>query len=142
MTSFHESFPNLRDSKYHITSPQDPSYNCIAWAIGRSDLFVWPDKYNQMFWPLLCPREETINAFTNAFRFFGYVPCDDKQQEDGFEKIALYARENIPKHAARQLKNGRWTSKLGPNIDIEHNLLDLEGPEYGCVVMFFRRPTQ
>jgi hypothetical protein len=142
MASFNESFPNLRNSTYQICSPETRDYNCIGWAVGRNDLFMWPDKYNQMFWPLLCPREETIDAFIAAFRFFGYEPCENDHQEEGFDKIALYAQEGKPKHAARQLANGRWTSKLGQNVDIEHDLLDLEGPKYGQVLMFFHRPSQ
>jgi hypothetical protein len=38
----------------------------------------------------------------------------------GREKVALYAVDAVPTHAARQLPNGWWTSKLGPNVDIEH----------------------
>jgi len=139
-TRLFKSFPRLRNSTYRICSPETPAYNCIGWAIGRSDLMMWPDK--QVSWPPLCPLEETIDAFTVAFRNLGYESCKDEQFEQGFEKIALYAKEGKPKHAARQLANERWTSKLGQNVDIEHDLLDLEGPEYGQVVMFFRRPTQ
>ena len=135
-----KSFPRLRNSRFHVCSPETPEYNCIAWAIGRSDLLMWPNK--QSSWPPLCPYEETIEAFRTAFRTLGYEPCDDEQYEQGFEKIALYAKEGKPKHAARQLANGQWTSKLGQNVDIEHNLSDIEGPKYGQVVMFFRRPTQ
>lgn len=42
----------------------------------------------------------------------------------------------IPSHAARQLPNGRWTSKCGQAEDIEHDLRDLEGRLYGkgCVL--------
>ena len=50
------------------------------------------------------------------------------------------SKDNEAKHAAKQLYNGRWTSKVGGNVDIEHDLLDLEGPCYGNVVMYFRRP--
>ena len=133
------SFPRLRNSTYRVCSPETPEYNCIGWAVGRSDLFIWP---KGMFWPPLCPHEETIEAFSAAFRTFGFEHCEEGHYEQGFEKIALYAQEGKPKHAARQLANGQWTSKLGQNIDIEHNLLDLEGSQYGRVVMFFSRPAK
>ena len=45
----------------------------------------------------------------------------------------------IVKHAARQLTSGRWTSKVGQNIDIEHTLAGLEGPFYGEVVRILKR---
>jgi hypothetical protein len=47
----------------------------------------------------------------------------------------------VPKHAARQLPSGRWTSKLGPMEDIEHALHDLTGMAYGSVVLVMKRPV-
>ena len=43
--------------------------------------------------------------------------------------VAIYQSGGLPTHAARQLSDGNWTSKLGPNIDITHSLSGLEGPE-------------
>ncbi len=45
----------------------------------------------------------------------------------------------VPEHAARQLANGRWTSKLGRAEDIEHQLHDLEGEVYGTVALLMKR---
>ena len=59
------------------------------------------------------------------------------------EKIALYAdgATQAPKHAAHQLPDGRWESKLGGGIDIQHDsLAELAGPIYGEVVCFLKRP--
>lgn len=57
--------------------------------------------------------------------------------------------ENEISHVARQLPDGRWTSKLGPDEDIEHNDLHaLEGDVgvyplcYGVVIRFMRRPIR
>ena len=67
--------------------------------------------------------------------------CPGEELEAGFEKIALFVdNRDTPRHAARQLPNGRWTSKLGELEDIEHGLHDLEGAEYGSVVAVMRRP--
>lgn len=41
---------------------------------------------------------------------------------------------------ARQLHNGRSTSKLGNEEDIEHDLRALEGPVSGLVSVVMRRP--
>jgi hypothetical protein len=71
----------------------------------------------------------------------GYLVCDQDQLETGYEKIALFALADLPKHAARQLPSGRWTSKLGPMEDIEHALLDLAGIVYGSVVLVLKRPV-
>ena len=71
---------------------------------------------------------------------YGYQPCDDGGLDPEYEKIAVYARGNETKHAAKQLESGQWTSKLGMGEDITHpDLTSLEGPEYGNVVMFLRR---
>jgi hypothetical protein len=58
----------------------------------------------------------------------------------GFEKIAIYVLDEKPQHAARQLPNGKWTSKLGQYEDIEHNALEgLEGSIYGYVACVMKR---
>lgn len=78
------------------------------------------------------------------FRSYGYELCENGILESGFEKIAVYARDNKPQHAARQLATGLWTSKLGRYQDIEHATPEeLEGDgnrEYGRIVAFMRRP--
>ena len=71
-------------------------------------------------WPAGVTRAETVEAFRDAFAALGYVVCDNDQPEAGYEKIALFALAGAPKHAARQLPGGRWTSKLGIMEDMEH----------------------
>jgi hypothetical protein len=82
----------------------------------------------------------TLEVFREAFARLGYEACDHEDPEPGFEKVALFAREGTPAHAARQLPNGRWTSKLGKREDIEHALHDLTGLVYGSVVLIVKRP--
>ena len=82
---------------------------------------------------------ETVAAFQEAFGSLGFVVCENEDLEVGFEKIALFADDDVPQHAARQLSNGRWTSKLGELEDIEHPLHALEGAEYGKVVLLLSR---
>jgi hypothetical protein len=97
------------------------------------------------FWPPKVPREETVSAFAAAFATIGYSPSDDGAVEIGFEKIALYVdRLGAPTHAARQLSDGRWTSKLGKDIDIAHTGLNDFPPHcsYGIVVAYFKRPVR
>jgi len=136
------SFPNLNGSNYTPTSPVDRQYNCIAWAAGDTGAWWWPDPMGQYFWPVGVPRVETISAYVHAYASYGYVSCEDGSLEVGFEKVAIYALNGVPKHAARQLPSGRWTSKCGQNIDMEHHTLDaLEGPFYGRVIRFLKRPV-
>ncbi len=81
-----------------------------------------------------------MEAFRLMFGTFGFEPCSSEEIEPGFEKIAIFANaQGIPKHAARQLATGRWTSKLGKMEDIQHDLRDIEGELYGAVVLLMKR---
>jgi hypothetical protein len=139
--SVEQFFPNLRLAGYSVTSPSDRVYNCIAWAAGISDDWWWPDPLGVSTWPDSVAREETIGAFVDAFRSLGYVACDNEKLEPGYEKIALYALSGAPKHAARQLPSGLWTSKIGELEDLEHTLDGLVGTWYGQVVQILKKPS-
>jgi hypothetical protein len=97
------------------------------------------------YWPPKVPRKLIVPAFVQAFGTVGYVRCKNGNHEEGFEKIAIYANKAatgkwVPEHAARQSSNGKWTSKMGLDEDIEHQSVnDVCGPEYGKAVCFMRR---
>jgi hypothetical protein len=133
-------FPRLSIGGYQITSAESFRYNCIAWAASKDDRPWWP--HPDGFWPPGVRQEETLEAFEAAFATLGYVRCNDETLEPGFEKIVIYVNTaRVPKHAARQLPNGRWTSKLGQNVDIEHISPDgLSGIHYGSPILIMRRP--
>jgi hypothetical protein len=61
--------------------------------------------------------------------------------EPGFEKVALYAFNFLAyTHAARQIPNGKWTSKLGKMQDIEHDTPeDVAEGVYGEVARIMKR---
>jgi hypothetical protein len=86
---------------------------------------------------------KTLEAFVAALGTRGFSTCATSAVEPGHEKIALYAQEATPTHVARQLRNGWWTSKLGPSFDIEHvDLRAVAGGVYGDPVVFLaRKPT-
>ena len=132
-------FPLLGPDNHEVTSPETPRYNCIAWAAGDERRWWWPDPDGVAYWPVAAPREETIGAFAAAYGTLGYSPCADASIEPGHEKIAVYALGGPPTHAARQLSDGRWSSKLGSSVDIAHSLEALNGPLYGAAGLFLRR---
>jgi hypothetical protein len=141
------TFPQLRSSGYEITSEATDDYNCVAWAAETQKKIWWPDINNQgdIYWPPSVPREETIDAFIKAFQTIGYKDFQslDDSLEDGFQKIAIYALSETPKHVARQLPCGKWTSKIGPEEDIKHNdLQGLSGDKYGKVVRIMKKSIQ
>lgn len=137
--SLEEVFPGLRGKVYQITSPKDLRYKCIAFAAGDNRNWWWPDADGDDTWPAGVARAEPVDAFRHAFATLGYRICEDDRLELGYEKIALFALAGVPKHAARQLASGRWTSKLGPSEDIEHALHDLEGEVYGSGILVMKR---
>jgi hypothetical protein len=81
----------------------------------------------------------TEETFVQLLGLRGYSPCASPAHETGYEKIALFVSDSQVTHAARQLPSGRWTSKCGQNVDIEHDLHDLEGPRYGKVKLLLAR---
>ncbi|SRR6266436_5257554 len=134
-------FPRLAPpATFEITSPRTRAYNCVAWAAGDTQRKWWPDRMNVAYWPRGVPREATLPAFIAAYATLGYEVCASGEIEGGFEKIAIYAKPaGTPAHAARQLPNGKWTSKLGDEEDIEHDLQCLKCMRYGEVRQFMKR---
>jgi hypothetical protein len=93
-----------------------------------------------LYWPENVPRDHKVTSLIMAFESMGYAICADGSLDDGVEKIAIYAADPDYTHAARQLENGKWTSKMGPDERIEHDAPEnLAGGRYGQVVKFMRR---
>ena len=134
-------FPRLKRAPFFLTSPESPHYNCVAWAADDDQNVWWPHLPPLFsYWPPGVPRKEDLQTFIAAFATLGYTVCADGALEPGFEKVALFGdAEGKPKHAAKQLPNGRWTSKLGFAEDIEHIIWGLEGGQYGNVVQYLKR---
>jgi hypothetical protein len=135
-----EAFPILEKDGFDETSPASAKYNCIAWAAGQETDWWWPYQHPDYYWPEGQPHEVTLRAFILVFESLGYQQCENGDLEADFEKIAIYALNGKPTHAARQLRDGRWTSKLGRDIDISHTPSGLEGPAYGQVAVYLKRP--
>lgn len=140
MNPLEMAFPELVVTGYCVTSPATLAYNCLGWAAGEEDRWWWPDAASVSYWPAGVPREETIPAFVAAYATIGFVPSTNSNLEPNVIKVAIYARSGIPTHAARQLPNGNWSSKLGPSEDIEHTLAGLVGSVYGEVAMVLAKP--
>jgi hypothetical protein len=107
------------------------------------DHWWWPDAMGQHYWPPDAPREETLDAFVRAYGLQDYIERTDATVESGKQKVAIFtAGTGKPTHAARQLSDGWWTSKLGQQIDIEHEFLALDGPTYGTVAVVLARSAK
>jgi hypothetical protein len=142
---YDKEFPNLRKRGFTRTSEPD-CFNCIAFAIGDTNHWWWPsddaDPLSRNYWPNDVPDDTLISTFILVFSKHGFVVCDSSSYEPGYTKVALYAIGNNVQHAALQQHNGKWKSKLGLHEDIEHTLDGLEGPEYGKVAAFLKKPAE
>lgn len=152
------SFPLIRCEYTEIeveaerTSDPDSGYNCVAWAFGRNDINWWPSfPGGGWAWPVpFACQGHALNEFENLFAVWGWEPCQSSALESGYDKIALYADgEGSPTHLARMIRPkilsgsvSLWTSKLGPGIDITHELDALEGDHrFGKVYRIYRKPA-
>lgn len=134
-------FPNIKETGYKVTSSATELYNCIAWTIGRDDIWVWPG--SKGIWPTNIKRDNKLSSFVDFYQMFGYYMSENDQKfEIGYEKVAIYIdpkTEGVT-HAAKQTESGKWTSKIGPYVDVEHGTLDsLAGPDYGIVAIMMKR---
>ena len=147
-----ELLPRLRASPFRITSAATGDYNCIGWAL-RDDRRWWsPVDADWAYWPAGLARrglgaDIPVADVARALALEGFAECESAELERDMEKLAIYGDEHGFTHVARQLENGRWTSKLGEQWDIEHELEAVAGREsawpayrYGSVVAFMSRP--
>jgi hypothetical protein len=131
-------FPRLFGNEYRITSKKTRRYNCLAWAIGAADV-CW-DAGPGGFWPDGIPNDGSVLAAVRFFEGFGYTIAANSELEKGVLKIAIYGDDQGYTHAARQLADGRWSSKLGKLQDIEHiKMENLFGRRYGTVVQIMEK---
>jgi hypothetical protein len=131
-----QEFPNCTTAIE--TSQATPKHNCIAYAFGDTTRWWWPKR--PFYWPTAAPSEVTVHAFEQLLAHKGYRESATEQPEDGKHKIALFVTaDGRPTHMASQLKTGRWSSKIGQNVDVEHDLADLFGPQYGGLHKVYER---
>ena len=132
------AFPRLSQDGYEVTSSPTEEYNCIAYAVhddGR-----WWSHFPGYYWP--GTRTPDVSSLLSVMESEGYESCDSPNLEEGFEKVAVFGKSGHWTHAARLKADGKWTSKLGTEEDIEHNTLEsMEGDLYGLVIQILRKKT-
>lgn len=130
----------LREADYELTSDPDGGYNCIAWAAGDNEN-TWDDEDEDSIWPEgAYLRDGSIESLMEAFSSLNFEPCDDGRFENGYEKVVLYRRGKTWTHAAKQLPDGRWSSKCGELDDIAHkHPSDVCCDAYGVLHCYMRR---
>ena len=106
-----EWFPKARriPTSLSISSPIDVGYNCVAWAMDRTDRW-WQPAHPFAYWPSV-DMETSFAAYLRMFEGEGYSACYSAAVEPGYSKIAIYVDQMGGfLHVARQLETGRWTS--------------------------------
>lgn len=144
-------FPKLKDDiQFTISSPEDPNYNCIAWAFHQyNDRWMQPPSGMYIpaldavtWWPDGATPSMDISSLVEAFLCNSFVRCDTWEHENGFVKVALYYNPTNHQwtHASRESRTGKyWLSKLGPRNDIHHGTpFSIEGDYYGKVFCFLK----
>ena len=137
-----EDLPHLAAEGYELTSDPTDEYNCIAYAAGETDRWWSHAEGHDYYWPEHASRSSSIASLIEVFAGLGYEMCGDAEDDPRFRKVALYAdRRGDWTHAAVQLPDGEWGSKLGLYEDISHHTPESLDPYlYGEVHCFMRRP--
>lgn len=134
----HPLFPNSLSEPFEISSPETTAYNCLAWAVHDSE--NWWEPGEGYLWKEGIPEDGSIDSIVRFLQSFGFEIGNSPNIEDTLEKVALFSNgDGYVIHLARQLPNGKWTSKLGASHDVEHSLKSMEGGMYGNVVLVMER---
>ena len=123
-----DEFPNSAKAPFLITSLETDSYNCVAWALSESQVWYEPEE------------DYSLSGVIAFFESYNFEICSSADDEEGFEKIALYSEDGEEfTHVARLLVGKEWTSKLGFSYDVTHSLETLEGGFYGKAYIYMKR---
>lgn len=134
-------FPRL-NGDYQVLEPAGRNYNCVAHTLGITNR--WID-------PVTGPANAPLAPMDRLYGQHGYqrLPALDLTPVPGVQKVVLYATAarngsiSQVTHAALQLPDGTFASKLGPLALIRHGTPQaLVGPAYGAPVAVYARAVR
>ena len=80
-----------------------------------------------------------MDSLKEACAGLGYRQGHKSHVEYGYQRVALYEVEDKCQHAAVQMPNGLWHSKMGHGPVIEHRSPEsLSGGMYGDATVYMR----
>ena len=92
------------------------------------------------YWPV--KNELSIESFELLYTYKGFKKLNylDISYDPNFIKVAIYTKDNIPTHAAIQINDLWWESKIGRLGIIRHDIFEIENVVYGEVTQIYRKP--
>ena len=130
----------LEDDKQFVVNSSDTfSYNCIAWAMGMDDRWVDHQLIPWHWWPSGVQRNNSKQALIDAFAALGFEETTNPSYEQGYEKVALYAKGDEWSHAAKIIDSLKLHSKFGALNDAFHSGGDSLSIRYGYIYAYMRR---
>ena len=117
-------FPNLNVDNVWVLGEKTAVYNCLAWALGINNRWVWP-------WG---GRDATSTEMRDFLRTWGFTPW----VPGAMSSLAVYGTgaSNV-KHAVRF--TNLWSSKCGQLLCITHSLRELDCGAYGSMMQEYVR---
>lgn len=129
-------FPNLNVQTAKETSIATRCYNCIAWTLGVTNDWLWPDVH-----AAASETSTTVQDFDDFYGKLGFVRTQNPQEA----YIALWGNTSpsgtiYATHASiNKAGTPQWESKLGAFIRMQHDKDDLVGTEYGKIVAYYKK---
>ncbi|WP_005567461.1 DUF7689 domain-containing protein [Aggregatibacter actinomycetemcomitans] len=132
-------FPNLNLSTAKATSISTECYNCVAWTLGITDDWLWPE-----FHAYTTDKDTTLEDFDKFYEKMGFVrAASDKEAHITAWGNTTPEGKLYMTHASVTYPDyqGQWESKLGKFIRMKHDPNDLQGNSYGRRVAYYKKST-
>lgn len=123
--SLSSSFPGLTQANVWITDAPTPVYNCIAFSLGRTDIWINPPQ------PLA-----TFQALYNGVPY-NHPTAPVVAPGAAIDGWSLPSEMTHGSRVNTANKPGLWESKLGSSYRITHGRPELSGNVYGQIVTSF-----
>lgn len=120
-SDYRGSYPVMVVADILVTGEIDHAYNCLAWTLGNTTVF-------------LQPVEWTLTGLDDLYAMSGFV-------QDTYGPIAVFGTSpSLVLHAAISGKGHgpRWESKDGGELRYQHYITDFDGSGYGIVQAHYR----
>lgn len=115
-------YPKLDLDNVVISADADPAYNCLAWTVGHTDCWLWPNGIL------------SLSDFDRLYERYGYTRAGSGPIAAwGLnERTMMHGSVSGPGHGPR------WESKAGPFVRFQHDRDELAGGSAGKIIAYYR----